>query len=556
MRSRIDSRVVFLFFCFLFAFLLLEGRVAYLQIYKGEELAVQAVERRMVTLKMGNFYRGDILDREGRSLLDSQVVYRLAVFPSLIRDLPQTVERLSALLPQESRQIEETLTDEVKSKNPFIFQFTLDQEEAAELERENIPGIYAAPLRDRYGPQALARHIVGSVTGSVLQGSVEKGLNGIESFYNKELTPRESLVELGVVVNGRGEALKGGELLARGKKGAVAGGNDVVLTLDRDVQQAVENVLDEHTEKGAAVLIDIPSGEIRALASRPSYSYNQGFLQGEEFDRCFGLYHPGSVFKIAVAAAALAEGVVDADEKFNCNGKYVFQSGEEISCWKSEGHGELTFSEAFAHSCNSVFVETAMRLGSLTLEHYAQLLGLEKGIAGYSKEKGGVVQIGGLPGEVGNAALGQDGVTVSPVNLAALAAAIARGGIYRSPALVKSICGPHGEVVKEIESPPAQRVLPQHVAEEVQKMMELAVADGTGKKAQTPGLGSAGKTGSAETGRVDEQGEAVVDAWFVGYAPLEKPQLAVAVFVEGGGSGGDAAALIFKEIILALQSAI
>jgi penicillin-binding protein 2 len=108
-------------------------------------------------------------------------------------------------------------------------------------------------------------------------------------------------------------------------------------------------------------------------------------------------------------------------------------------------------------------------------------------------------------------------------------------------------------VVKEIKAAAPKRVLSPHVAEELQEMLELAVDQGTGKRAQIPGLGSAGKTGSAESGRVDDEGESVIDSLFVGYAPLEKPQMAIAVIVEGGGAGGDCAAVIFKEIIELLQ---
>lgn len=555
MYNRINSRIVFLFCCFLLIFLLLEGRIAYLQIYKGEKLTNQAVERRTVSLELGNFFRGDILDRHGKSLLDSQMIYKLAVFPSLLCDTPGTVEQLSALLPEQRQQTEVLLNDDIKSRKPF-FLSTLTEEEAAEIYQKKIPGIYAVPLSSRYGPQALARHIVGCTAGSVIQGVVEKGLKGIEAFYNKELTPPEPIINLGVVVDGRGDSLKGGSLLVRGEKGAVARGKDVVLTLDRDVQQSVEKVLDQHMDKGAVALIDIPSGEIRALASRPSYSYDQGSLHGEEFDRSLDLHHPGSVFKIVAAAATLAEGVVDADEKFNCDGKYVFKSGDEIHCWKSGGHGGITFRDAFAHSCNTVFVEVALRLGSQKLEYYAHLLGLEEGITGYNQQafRGGAVKIGSLPGQVGNAALGQDGVTICPVNLAALAAVIAQGGIYQKPCIIKEIREHESKVVKHIENQAPRRVLPPHVAKELQEMMELAVADGTGKRAQIQGLGSAGKTGSAETGREDNQGKPVVDSWFVGYAPLENPQLAIAIFVEGGGAGGDCAALLFKKIIDALQT--
>ena len=312
----------------------------------------------------------------------------------------------------------------------------------------------------------------------------------------------------------------------------------MVLTLDLDVQQAVEEVLDGKAVKGAAVVIDIPTGEVRAVVSR-LLLVQQRCALWEEINRSTELYHPGSVFKILVAAAALAEGLVTPDETFRCDGKYLFASGESISCWKKDGHGEISFREAFANSCNQVFVEVALRLGRERLEDYAEQLGLTKCVIGYEgpTTPRGKVRIGKYDGQLGNAALGQEGVQISPVNLAALAATVARGGEYLQPTLVKKVCDASGETVREISRPAAIRVLPESVSRELQKMMEFTVKEGTGKKADVPVLGSAGKTGSAETGKKDENGQPVNNAWFVGYAPLEKPQLALAVFVEGEALG-------------------
>ncbi len=540
--SRREARVIVLFCCFLVTFLLLEGRVAYLQIYKGKELAAYAVKGRTISLRVGNFYRGDILDQQGRSLLDRQIKYDLAVFPALIEP-SASIQQLESLLP-----------DNWQSSQPFLLSSHLSEEEASELLSQNVSGVYPVPINQYYGPGALARHLVGYASGSLSLGKALEGSKGIEKLYDTELAPPDPTLNLGVVVDRKGEAIKGRGVRLRGAKGTVTRGKDVVLTIDRDVQEIVENILDNHNVKGAAALIDIPSGEIRALASRPSYSYHQGKLEGEEFDRSLASYHPGSVFKIVVAAAALSEKVVDPAEKFNCTGKYVYKSGEEISCWKEEGHGELTFREAFANSCNSVFVEVALRLGPQKLMDYSRLLGLEEGIVGYSLPgfRGGVVQFGNLPGQVGNAALGQEGVSISPVNLAALAATVGAGGVYQKPTLVKEIRDHSGKTDRRIQSTEPRRVLSDFVIRELQGMMELVVTDGTGKRAQVPELGSAGKTGSAETGKNDEQGP-VVDAWFVGYTPLQNPQLAAAVFIEGGGTGGGQTAIIFKEIVEALQ---
>jgi penicillin-binding protein 2 len=145
MYSRINSRIVILFCCFLLMFLFLEGKIAYLQVYQGEKLTNLAVENRMVSLELGNVFRGDILDREGRSLLDSQGIYHLAVFPSLLCDTSAAVEQLSTMLPEYSQQVEILLSDKINSRKPFLLKGTLTEEEALKLSQQKIPGIYAVP---------------------------------------------------------------------------------------------------------------------------------------------------------------------------------------------------------------------------------------------------------------------------------------------------------------------------------------------------------------------------------------------------------------------------
>ncbi|MFY9139426.1 MAG: penicillin-binding protein 2 [Thermacetogeniaceae bacterium] len=534
-----ESRFILLFFCFLLVFLFLEAKLAYLQLAKGEELTLKAVEQRIISYEIGNFFRGDIEDRKGRSLLDSQTVYRILVFPSLVSDPIECCQQLNSVLSIYDALKLADFEANLKKGNPFVPEITLTESEAHKISSQQIAGIYTFSYEQRNGSSALAKHIVGYTSGSIFQQKPEEGKSGIEKFYNEELSPAEPTLELAVVVDSRGKPLPGRRLLLRGDKGLVSRGNDVVLTLDLDVQQAVEEVLDGKAVKGAAVVIDIPTGEVRAVVSRPSYSYSKGVLSGEEINRSTELYHPGSVFKILVAAAALAEGLVTPDETFRCDGKYLFASGESISCWKKDGHGEISFREAFANSCNQVFVEVALRLGRERLEDYAEQLGLTKCVIGYEgpTTPRGKVRIGKYDGQLGNAALGQEGVQISPVNLAALAATVARGGEYLQPTLVKKVCDASGETVREISRPAAIRVLPESVSRELQKMMEFTVKEGTGKKADVPVLGSAGKTGSAETGKKDENGQPVNNAWFVGYAPLEKPQLALAVFVEGEALG-------------------
>ncbi|MDH7578739.1 MAG: penicillin-binding protein 2 [Bacillota bacterium] len=566
-----ERRISLLFFFFLCTCLLLGGRLAYLQLLKGKELAAAAVEERILRLSLGNFLRGDIRDCRGKSLLDSQTTYVLAIFPDLVpsslagevsrHPFPpqfsreeQLAEIILGLLPLDGKQDEmrSFLMTAFAKRSPFFLPVFLNREEAEDLKKIHVPGFYVITLPQRYGPAAQARHLIGYVKGSVLKGEPLEGVKGIEILYDNFLAPTDPQVELLTVIDRQGRPLEGRGLRLRGKGEEVGRGKNVVLTIDGRVQGLVEKLMDSYQIRGAVALLDIPSGEVRALASRPQYDQNTS--SGDQFDRSLALYHPGSVFKIVVAAAALAEGKVRPEEKFFCPGKFEFNEKEAIGCWQKEGHGSLNFREAFASSCNTVFVEVALRIGRAKLEHYARILGLEEGLVGYpALKKGGMIQIGAYDGQLGNAALGQEGVRISPLTAASLAATIGRGGIFVPPKIVKEIRDDRGSVVTSIPQPATRRVLPAAVAAELQKMMELTIKEGTGKRARVPGLGSAGKTGSVETVLRDAQGNPVSHAWFVGYAPVEFPQVAVAVFIEGGGTGGTVAAEIFRKIMEGLQ---
>ncbi len=564
--NTLQERRIFFICCLFFGiFFALGGRLAYLQLIKGRQLAAAAVAEHTLRLPVANFFRGDIQDCKGNSLLDGKRVYGVAVFPSLIPcsfgvEVSSSVEQnrwedvfiegLINNLPQRYRdqKLRAFLQGAMSKGVPFMLPVTLNEQETKLLSGMDISGVYLVPLPVRYGDASLARHLIGYVKGSVPGGETQKGIKGIEAAYDTVLTPPEQKLELLTVVDRRGELLKGRGLRLRGPQGRLVKGKNVVLTLDSNIQRKVEEIMDKYGVRGAVSVVDVATGEVRALASRPLYDQNSG--AGDQFDRSLALYHPGSVFKIVVAAAALAEGRVQQDERFFCSGKYSFNDKEGIACWKKDGHGNLTFREAFAHSCNPVFVEVALRLGGRTLERYARLLGMEGGLGGYLPQRQlGTVRIGSYPGQVGNAALGQEGVMVSPLNAAVLAATVARGGIYIPPQVVKAITDADGRTEKLFMSTTPRRVLSPEVARELQKMMELTVTRGTGKRAGVEGVGSAGKTGSAETGIYDAKGNPVADSWFVGYAPSARPQLAVAVVVEGGGAGGGLAADMFREIL-------
>lgn len=447
-----ERRLLFLFYFFFCAFLVLGGRLIYLQLLREKQLAAAAVEERTLRLSVGNFMRGDIQDCSGRSLLDAQITYGVAVFPSLVSSsFGVAVSHFSFsehpswenmftrtilnVLPQrwDCKVMRSFLKRSLAKQVPFILPIILTKEEVASLEKLKVPGVFVVPLVRRYGPASKARHLVGCVKGAVLKGETPWGIKGIEGLYDSDLAPPDPYLELLTVVDSQGGLLKGRGLRLRGKGDRIKRGNNMILTIDRGVQEIVEEIMEKYEIRGAVVVLDVPSGEVRALASRPLYDQNTG--SGDQFDRSLALYHPGSVFKIVVAAAALAEGEVQPDEKFFCSGKFEFNEKQTISCWKKEGHGSLTFQEAFASSCNPVFVEVALRLGREKIERYGRLLGLEEGLIGYPlpSRHGGVIKIGAYPGQLGNAALGQEGVQITPVSAAVLVATVARGGVYIPP---------------------------------------------------------------------------------------------------------------------------
>lgn len=566
---RLEQRRLFRVWClYLACFLFLGGRLAWLSIWRGKELAAAAVNQRIQRLVIGNFQRGDIMDCHGASLLNSDRRWVVAVFPgeaagragvpvssgirsswqaAFCNDLLQELPRKAQL-----KKLRERLIVACSRKKPFLLPLFLDSGEAARLAEAALPGVHLISLPERYGAASLARHLIGCVEGDPLQGKAQRGVKGLEALYEPLLSPAGKTLQILEVVSRNGERLRGTGLRWRGEEGNISRGGSLQLTIDKNCQRLVEQVMDRYRVKGAVAVVDVPTGEVRALASRPNY--DQGSGRGDQFDRALSWHHPGSVFKIVVAAAALSEGMVRPGEVFYCSGKYHYNDKEAVSCWKKGGHGRLTFQEALADSCNTVFVQVALRLGRERLEEYASKLGLEQGLGGYLGDwRGGRVDIGCLPGQLGNAALGQEGVLISPLNLAVLAGTIARGGIYIRPEVVQTIYAPQGGA-RRLFRPSPKRVLSLRVAEDIQQMLRLAVTAGTGSGAEVNG-GSAGKTGSAETGLKDRTGKSITDAWFVGYAPWTTPRYALAVYVEGGGSGGDIPAGIFRDITATLLGA-
>ncbi len=317
-------------------------------------------------------------------------------------------------------------------------------------------------------------------------------------------------------------------------------GDDVVLTLDRNLQQTAFALLEGY--RGAALVLDVPTGEILAVASRPSFD---PALLEEDWDRLRvdpqaplvergtqGLYPPGSTFKILTMAGALADGRTSVDETFQCAGS--MDAGNFI-LQDNATHGQVTLSQALVVSCNVTFGTLGLRLGATGLARWMEAFGLLESLPLVPGAAEARPAQGQAPSVGAEAGIGQADLLVSPLAMVRVAAALARGGVDLEPRLVRASTHGGQEVWRPDPARP-RRVLPEGVAREVCEAMVGVVQRGTGRAAALPGVDVAGKTGTAE----NPQGQP--HAWFVGFAPAGDPQVAVVLVLENAGGGGAHAA--------------
>ncbi|HNX27861.1 MAG TPA: penicillin-binding protein 2 [Syntrophomonadaceae bacterium] len=550
----VRKRIIQVMFSFLALFMVLAAATGYHQLYNGPELARQAVAMRSKKVELKEYPRGDILDRNLISLTSSQqsqaVYFLFTRETSQTQNMKQVAAELSYALGNISnQQVLQKLKAGQKSGSTFVrIAMDLTSEQTARISRSSAAGLVVAPISKRYGSEGFCAHL----TGYISNKDNYKGQAGLEKVYDDILQKQSSEQELVTVLDARGMAIQGLMFKIRQEQASEQG--TVVLTIDRRVQQIVEEVIEDSLPKGAVVVLDIKTREILAMASRPAFDQNkiEQALQMEEnsplINRALNCYHPGSLFKILLAAAALAEEKVTLKDSFYCSGKININKEVAINCWQEEGHGEITFAEAFANSCNPAFIETGLKLGRADLLKYARQLKItDPTVIGYPDcQVGSFIQINAGQAALANASIGQQGVMITPLQIASLIATIADNGWYKSPSLVKYTVNSEGNR-QNYSAGKGERVLDAETAHAVQKLMEKCISEGTGKSAALNEVMVAGKTATSQTGIIKENQE-VLNAWFGGYLPADEPRWAIVVLVEEGRSGAAEAAPIFKAI--------
>ncbi|MDL2280691.1 penicillin-binding protein 2 [Selenomonadales bacterium OttesenSCG-928-I06] len=555
-----SSRLKFLLIMFFVLISLISARLLFLQLIIGQELAIEAIRVRNQEIPL-NIARGDILDKNGILLTNTSQKYSVFIFPNEISDIKTTIETLNNITNIPLSSLEKLY---LKNNVPFRLITDLDSATAQRINDLNLKGVISISETTRYNNNSLAAHIIGYINKAD-----NKGVSGIEKTYDDFLKGNDSFY-VTATLDAEADIIPGlGYKVFKSTTNNVQ--HNVILTIDKQLQEEVESIMDSYVKKGAIVVLKPDTGEILAIASRPNFNANklERYLYEESaplLNRAFLAYQPGSIFKIIVAAAAFEDkkNNFDIDTNFFDQG-YIEVNGTTFWSWEYEQYGSrgtITLTDAMAFSSNPVFIEIALKLGAEDVINMAKKMGLGSitNLNFDNEQEGRLPNPQGIyQAELANLAIGQGICEATPIQLAQVLSIIANNGIKKDLRVIDKIVDNEGNIIRDYKNIDQQkeRVISLKTAQKLQKMLFAVTTYGTGQQAQIEEYKSAGKTGSAETGIKDEKGRSISHAWFAGYTPYDDPKYVVVVFVENGMSGGEIAAPIFQKIAtkaLALDS--
>ncbi len=586
-------RTWFALFAVCIALFVLIGRLVQLQILDHTHFTTLSKDNR-VRLEPLPPTRGLIYDRNGHLLAQNRPSYSLEMIPEQVTDIADTLQRLGTIVTinEQDRQRFDRLKQRKRRFDRIPIRLNLHPTEAARFAvvKHQFPGVdIQARLLRHYPNSAETAHVLGYVgriskqdlehlASSNYAGTAYTGKTGLEKTYEAALHGQVGTRHVEVNAVGR---------VARVLQQQVPQpGQDLYLHLDSQLQQVALAAFGEHN--GAAVALDPNTGGILAMVSKPTYDPNL-FVEGIShpayralrsdpeqplYDRALrGQYPPGSTIKPFMGLAGLETGQISNRHRLHCRGSFQLPGHDhKYRDWKKWGHGVVNLDDAITQSCDVYFYRLAHEMGVDKLSDYLATFGFGKrtGIdltgeaRGILPSRAWKQQARGLPwypGETIIMGIGQGYFLSTPLQLAAATAAIANGGTYHTPRLVQYQQAPGTDIKQPVATDnrhiPIQTL--QHW-EDIRAAMIHVVEHprGTGKKIQHAGYRIAGKTGTAQVFSIkqdEEYDEATTakkkrdHALFIAYAPVEKPQIAIAVIVENGGHGGAVAAPVARIIM-------
>ncbi len=558
-------------------------RLWLLQIVDGGELAeLSKTQRTRLIRRIAA--RGVILDAKGRELAANRPHYVVSVLPDELKKNPQLLPRLAELLHTPAKDLQEqidanrtTLFDPV----PLMEDVDVALLTQIEEQRLDLPGVLITKDPKRfYVDKKLCTHVLG-VTRPINAERLAKlkeqdyhggdllGVTGLEAQYETELRGRDGGQTIEVDAKGR--------MIHTLDEIKPTPGHNLKLTLDQDLQQATYSALNDELAKGhpcSAVAIDPNDGAVLAFVSMPSYDLND---YGKNYNALLKdpnkplitrasqtAYPCGSPFKLITAAAGLETGKIVRSSPIYCPG-FIYE-GRRWNCDVRSGHGSLALTRAIAASCDVFFWRTAQRVGKDALAEWAHHFGFgtptgidlppsvdAKGRIPTPLWKRKARRGGWVEGDLLNMAIGQGDVGVTPLQLCNATAALANGGDVLRPQLVRAV----------IDISDGKPTVTRRLQREVRRKLTMSAENrnaivagmeqvvrehGTAAGFHIPGVSIAGKTGTAEVFRHGKK--APNNAFFVCFAPVDHPKIAIAVAVEGGGFGAVAAAPIARQMLL------
>jgi penicillin-binding protein 2 len=558
----VERRLLVLRIALVAAVAALVVRVGQLQLLRGGELRLASEQNRLRQVRLPA-PRGVVTDRAGRLLVTNRPAVAVLLDADVLRRhrAVSALDELGPIVGVPGAELRRRVEAAYETFQPVVAAGDLSLAAIAQIEERlpHWPGVrlVGQPAR-RYPQQALAAHVLGyvrEISARELDAWRDRGYHqgdgvgkaGVEKVCESALRGRDG-----------GEQV---EVDARGRPVRVLGtvapkpGGDVALTLDAEVQRVADQALANRA--GAIVAMDPSTGEVLAMASAPTFDLNlmSGAIAPEHWaylngpaapqnNRAIaGCYPPGSAFKIVTACAALEAGQATEASRFFCPG-YLRIADTTFHCWQRSGHGSLDFIEGFSQSCNVMFAILGRRVGAQALAAMARRFGLgattgidlpgeAEGLIptpAWKEARGGIW----YPGDTCQMAMGQGDVLVTPLQACREVAAIANGGHLVTPHVVRT---PHSRGAgSAIGLSPA-------TVRTVQAGLTAVVERGTARALASSSVAIAGKTGTAQNPH------GVEHAWFVGYAPRDRPRVAVAVVVEHGGRGAATAAPIARRLI-------
>ena len=542
---------------------ILTGRYAYLQIAQGDELAQRMRDQSGYEFRIQSL-RGAILDRNGKELAVSSMTKSLFIDPNHVYD-GHKPEEIAADIAPLIGLTEQDILDDIAVGGGFVWVKRRLEHDEYEAVRAVIRAKgYSDCLgfqneAKRYYPNdALAANVLGFV------GIDDKGLDGIEQALDPLL--KGEVREERLTVDGQRRPIFDSIFFSRRTyRGDYC--KTAVLTLDSTIQFMVEQELDRAMAENnpasiTAVVMNPKTGEVLAMASRPSYNPNKFWDYPPESwkNRAVSFnYEPGSTFKAIVAGAALQEGIVTPNQVFYDPG-YVIVSERRIQNWNNESYGAVTFTDIVKNSLNTGFAQVGLSLGAEKLMHYTRLFGFGErtGIDLPGEEEGILFQPNEmLDSDIATAAIGQS-IAVTPLQLVTAMSAIANGGTLMRPYIIRTIKNPDGSVYEERQPQEVRETLQKTVNRTLIGLLEQVVASGGGAKAGVKGYRIAGKTGTAQ--KISRETGGYLDgryiASFCGFAPVEDPIFTVLVVIDDphGGNfyGGQIAAPVASRIFAQL----